>query len=967
MANTSKLNLPLIDATATADVPRDMNALANGIDAKAGAAGGLATLGADGKVPAEQLNVTQPPDASTTTKGVTQLNDTVTSTSKTQAATANAAKTAYDRGVTAENNAKTYTDSKVNRVDITANLGPGTSVITADQASDVDLTFYGMTRNDILGNIGNFENDSNNDGVADGWSKAGTVTITQDSSIYLYGTKSTKMVIGANGRQELSTDLILDQNKKYILIAEAYISAYTDGSVAVVASDSSITHSNPSSMVFNATTLNKWQLKFLKITGRATLGITLGNYSSSTNHTVNFDGIGLFEVPDDLYARIGVDITEDNIRDFLPHVDGKQHVNGVIVTKQGKNLIPGILDSLNATAKINGLYDVTLNPTAPGQYSSVEIPVAPNTKYTVRVEVTGDSNARWNVNTVRNSSNNALFTNQSATATASFTTDANTRVVYLNLYSNTAGTYGFKNWMLTPGDTVGTFEPADPQRLILPVTLASTPDGSVRDTAYYRDGAWRLMKRVDTSVDPAVALAKPVESVISKAEGAITLHPGGNQITVETGVIQREKVTFNASTKQGTTSKRSARVIGVYKGANPEPFTTYISGGQTLPQLVNAVESGKDYFVTYVALDKYALTANVTQTDAKYVKGIDGTMSNLVRDVAQLTDQNSRQDAAETYIQAVTENNRFDLNNSIGYGVTTNSGNAYSVTLKPVPSSLVAGLRIAVKINAASTGAPTLNPNGLGAISILKANGNPASLKQGGVYTMVYDGSAFILQGEGGDYGTVTAADVRSTKTFGTDDGPKPGTLVTQATQAQTITPGVSNIVKPAGIYDGAITILGDPDLIAANFPNDVNIFGIQGILERLTTTDRNAIIAAIVAKGVGASSSDTNAQLATKIGQINTGKRYATGTGPLTGINVTGLAFNPTVIVVFADSSGDNNIGGLYVARNAYGNASMMNINFYVFNQIFGTNVFTVTSNGFTFSWTHTSGTALFRWIAFE
>lgn len=51
-------------------------------------------------------------DASTTKKGVVQLNDTVTSTSITQASTANAVKTAYDRAVTAETNAKNYTDAK---------------------------------------------------------------------------------------------------------------------------------------------------------------------------------------------------------------------------------------------------------------------------------------------------------------------------------------------------------------------------------------------------------------------------------------------------------------------------------------------------------------------------------------------------------------------------------------------------------------------------------------------------------------------------------------------------------------------------------------------------------------------------------------------------------------------------------------------------------------------------------------
>ncbi|HEX3075034.1 MAG TPA: hypothetical protein VHP30_15580 [Ignavibacteriales bacterium] len=52
---TTNLGLPTILGTNTADVVRDMNALAEAVDVKAGAIDGLATLGADGKVPAGQL------------------------------------------------------------------------------------------------------------------------------------------------------------------------------------------------------------------------------------------------------------------------------------------------------------------------------------------------------------------------------------------------------------------------------------------------------------------------------------------------------------------------------------------------------------------------------------------------------------------------------------------------------------------------------------------------------------------------------------------------------------------------------------------------------------------------------------------------------------------------------------------------------------------------------------------------
>lgn len=94
---TLNLGLPLLTGNMTADVVRDMNALAEAVDAKAGSADGLATLGADGKVPSSQLSVSAPADATTTVKGIVMLEDSVTSTSVTKAATPKAVKTAMDR------------------------------------------------------------------------------------------------------------------------------------------------------------------------------------------------------------------------------------------------------------------------------------------------------------------------------------------------------------------------------------------------------------------------------------------------------------------------------------------------------------------------------------------------------------------------------------------------------------------------------------------------------------------------------------------------------------------------------------------------------------------------------------------------------------------------------------------------------------------------------------------------------
>lgn len=134
MANTAKLGLPMIDDNMVADVVRDENALANAIDERAGSPNGLATLGSDGKVPPEQLNVSQPPDATTTTKGIAQLSSATNSTSETMAATPKAVKTAYDAAAAAQataNAANTTATAASNSV------GPLSSLLTGAKGNTV--------------------------------------------------------------------------------------------------------------------------------------------------------------------------------------------------------------------------------------------------------------------------------------------------------------------------------------------------------------------------------------------------------------------------------------------------------------------------------------------------------------------------------------------------------------------------------------------------------------------------------------------------------------------------------------------------------------------------------------------------------------------------------------------------------------------------------------------------------------
>lgn len=89
------------------------------------------------------------------------------------------------------------------------------------------------------------------------------------------------------------------------------------------------------------------------------------------------------------------------------------------------------------------------------------------------------------------------------------------------------------------------------------------------------------------------------------------------------------------------------------------------------------------------------------------------------------------------------------------YAVDTGSVNALTITLSPVPTALSAlvGAPIRVKINITTTsGAVTLNVNGLGAQPVYNAGGGYGSLAIGcfvaaGIYEMIWDGTAFQYSG----------------------------------------------------------------------------------------------------------------------------------------------------------------------------------------------------------------------------
>jgi hypothetical protein len=165
-------------------------------------------------------------------------------------------------------------------------------------------------------------------------------------------------------------------------------------------------------------------------------------------------------------------------------------------------------------------------------------------------------------------------------------------------------------------------------------------------------------------------------------------------------------------------------------------------------------------------------------------------------------------DAIKSLDQKVTSHEA-DYVKHPAYAVTTNTGNAYAVTTTPAPSAYVDGMGIAIKINLASTGATTLNWNGLGSKNIIDSFGNAVTnFRVNTIYSLKYEviSGNFIVQGKGGG-GNALSTDIMVGATASTSAGAVTGSL------SKLIAPSTSTFT-----FDGLAPVISDTTYSNATF-----------------------------------------------------------------------------------------------------------------------------------------------------
>lgn len=193
-----------------------------------------------------------------------------------------------------------------------------------------------------------------------------------------------------------------------------------------------------------------------------------------------------------------------------------------------------------------------------------------------------------------------------------------------------------------------------------------------------------------------------------------------------------------------------------------------------------------------------------------------------------------------TEVEDELVSHKVDYIHHAGYG-TANGVNAKLIVLNPAPTSYEEGMTVAFKNATENTDKVTINVNGLGIKFILKSNGNhltSGDLKASSIYTIRFNGTNFILQGEGGEYGTAQASDVLRPKTIGTENGIIIGTMLDRGTVNQTLTTQGGSYTISSGKHSGSGKVtVNINNLVASNIKDKVSVGGVVGTLKERETS----------------------------------------------------------------------------------------------------------------------------------
>lgn len=390
----------------------------------------------------------------------------------------------------------------------TAQLKHGQNVVIASEAGPVAVTLRGNTLVNLIPNgYGNFEIDSNGDGVADGWQPINQGTKTLEATTAKYGLKAQRIAA-------LSSDTIIQrgiytagthtiQSGKYYLLMVDVLKSSASAKAKIVLFNYASTITSLAEKSDTTMLEGLMYLKYSSSVDSTTIRVNMYNESPvGSTDWVQFDGVRLYEVDSATYAKIGVDpdFTGGKLAERYPYVDGVKHVTNPVITKIGKNLLPPFEEwTVNGgTQNITGPYEVEVTPSTWNHGPYIVIDSLPLTQYNIRVGETSGKVALDIASRDSSDAHTTMVTNE-LLSSHTFTTPANSVRLWIKIKNgDQTGKYKVANMQLKMGSAETPFEPRNDDYLYALTTLAGY--GGVNDVFTIRGTEATVLRRWKTDV-----------------------------------------------------------------------------------------------------------------------------------------------------------------------------------------------------------------------------------------------------------------------------------------------------------------------------------------------------------------------------------------------------------------------------------------------------------------------------------
>ncbi|MBM6382826.1 MAG: hypothetical protein JSY10_02375 [Paenibacillus sp.] len=402
-------------------------------------------------------------------------------------------------------------------------LEPGLQIINAERASPFKLEgLKGRTLVNLLGRIGGMES-------LTGLSRSYT-TLALDSINKTSGANGLK-ITNLEGASTASAGLAytsvtgLRSGRYYVLIADA----------KNIDAESGLQIGFGGSFGGSYSSAVKSTDKFVTIWAKKQLSaVTNGNVDLAVVGSVGrsgfFDSVRLYEIGADEYDLLD-NMTSEEVATKYPYVDSVQPVRNPYAIRYGENLLPPVYEWVPlGNVKVDALYEVTItSATADVAAISYDVPVIPNTDYTLSVDQNGAT-----ISVTGGPDGSIIAINTAATSVSFNTGERKIVRVYLSNYIVDSGTPGigtftFKNPKLTLGTSAKMFKPSEGAMLGLQTYLFADPlTGANADEVFEKDGQFfKLMKWQMVTIEGSKILPNPVlsphigfKTIYPKLEGA---------------------------------------------------------------------------------------------------------------------------------------------------------------------------------------------------------------------------------------------------------------------------------------------------------------------------------------------------------------------------------------------------------------------------------------------------------------